>query len=95
MSTENKSLIESRLTDQSVRDCLIANDAYDRNFTLFWQEFHSFLDSQFKELGVFLHNILPNEKGKPCLKSCRFFTFKLCVDIHKNVVFSNGEIVTF
>ena len=37
---------------------------------------------------------------KPCIKNDRLIKYAnyvvtICVDIHKNVAFSNGEIVTF
>ena len=56
--------LESRLANQSDSDSLIANEAYDMNFTLL-------------NRNGFTNNILPNEMGNPCVKTCQFLASKI------------------
>ena len=55
--------LESRLANQSDSDSLIANEAYDMNFN--------------SNRDGFTNNILPNEMGNPCVKTCQFVASKI------------------
>ena len=55
--------LESRLANQSDSDSLIANEAYDMNFK--------------SNRDGFRNNILPNEMGNPCVKTCQFVASKI------------------